>query len=181
MIDIKFPQKVAFPTSDEIQRAIAEILNDLAKKFVKEVQSNILSEKLTDRGVLLRSVKIVKQDPTELLVVSTDAKAPTLEFGRQPGIFPPVEPIKEWILRKGIQEQIEVTTPKELRAARRLLQKDAKKLATQIAWKIAKKIQKEGSEKRPFWMPAISTIEREDGRKGLTSMAKEILKKIYLK
>lgn len=181
MIDIKFPKNLVLPSSDEIQRSIAGIINDLATKFVKEVQSNILREKLTDRGVLLKSVKIVKLDPTEILVVSTEAKAPTIEFGRRPGSFPPVKTLEEWVLRKGIQEQIEVTTPKELRAARRLLRKDARKLATNIAWKIAKKIQKEGTKERKFWRPAISTIEREEGKKKLTDFAKQILSKIYLK
>ena len=74
-----------------------------------------------------------------------------------------------------------MTTPKELKAARRLLRKDARKLATNIAWKVAKKIQKEGTKERPFWKPAIETVEREEGKKKLTDFAKQILSKIYLK
>lgn len=181
MLEIKLPKKVALPNSNDIQRAITKLINDVAKNFVKEVQSNILKEKLIDRGILLKSVRIVKQDRNEVWAVSTDLKAPTLEHGRKKGIFPPVEPLAEWVIRKGIQPTIEVTTAAELKAARRLLRKDTKKLATQIAWRIAKKIQKDGTKARPFWVPAIKTVEREEAKKGLFDFAKDILKKIYLK
>lgn len=174
MIKIERPQKIKLPTSKILEQLITAEINNVAKSFVAEVQKNILDKDITDRGTLLRSIKIIKIDNLEIDVVSTDKKAIYIERGRLPGSFPPIESIREWLTRKGIQDVIKIETIEDLRRARRLLRKNAKKISTQIAFAVAKKIEKEGIEEKPFWRLAIATIEKQQDPKKIKELDKKI-------
>lgn len=167
------PPKIQLPKVKDLDQLITEEIEKIAKEFVARVQNNIIEEKLTDRGTLLKSIKILNISPTEKDVVSTDAKAIYIEKGRAPGTFPPILPLQEWIMRKGIGGG-EIKTPQDLKAARRLLRKNPKK----IAFMIAQKIKKEGIEAKPFWEPAIDWIEKKRAEKSIKKIGKKILEKI---
>lgn len=172
MLKIKMPPKIELPTDKTVQQLITKQLFEIAKSFVSKVQNNIVEQKIIDRGTLLKSVKILKIDENQLDVVNTDAKAIYIEKGRAPGTFPPVESLYEWIVRKGVGSDIKTT--KDLKAARRLLRKEPKKMA----FAIAKKIKKEGIKERPFWKPAITWIEEKRAEKILKNIGKKIIEKI---
>ena len=161
MIKLDVPGKLSLPTEKTITKSIKEILEDLARDFQAEVQKNILEKEIIDRGVLLKSIKILRPDNLERDVVSTVTHAPYLEFGRAKGKFPPIEPLKEWVIRKGLYEGTTPTTKPELVKVRKILRADRGQKAKSIAYAIAKSIEKRGQKARPFFRPAIKIIERK--------------------
>ena len=153
---IKLTTSGGLSIRSQIQQDVSRILEDLARDFLRKVQSNVLKQRAVDRGILLRSFRIQRPDPLTRRVVSTARHASAVEWGRPPGRLPPVGVIREWVIRKGIMRGAEQLS---LRARRRKLRTTP--LGWQVAWSVAKKIQRRGIEERPFWRPAIVEIERK--------------------
>lgn len=100
----------------EVKRSLVTIESG-AKQRVKVDQGelrNSISHQTSNRGLSGR-------------VGTNKVHGPPTEFGRRPGVMPPVEPIRRWAKRKGIDED--------------------------AAFPIARKIAREGTPPAPFLFP----------------------------
>lgn len=113
---------------------IDEKLDEIADDIFANSQQNLVDKQIIDMGTLLKSGNVNREFLDKTIIYSVPY-ADSIEFGRLPGHMPPVEPIVQWVLRKGIA-------------------KDEKE-ARQIAWAIATDIRTHGQDARPFLSPAI--------------------------
>lgn len=119
-------------------KSLAEALDfemdKIADQIFADSQNNIVQKNIIDEGTLLKSGTINRRFLNKEIVYDVPY-ADSIEFGRTPGSMPPVDPIKDWVRRKGIaRTETEVNS---------------------IAWAIAKDIKVNGQEPRPFLGPAI--------------------------
>ena len=119
---------------------IDEKLDELATEIFADSQDNIVQLDIVDEGTLLKSGNINREFLEKSIVYPVVYAEPT-EFGRLPGVMPPVGPIKAWIRRKGIAQN----------------EKDVNR----IAWAISQNIKKEGLMPRPFLSPAIEKAKNK--------------------
>ena len=206
MFEIKTPK---FPRIEmhNMRQIVTSMLEDLARGFQRDVQTNIVEEKLVDRGTLLRSIKILRPDPYERDVVSTASHGPYVELGQRPH-WVPIEPLTMWVYRKGLgyneaqaEEDYEkmvasATTIKrstdkpkplptmdemrkrEFNKVRRQLKQDNYKKARGIAYAISRYKSKHRTEARPFWRPAIAPAEQRAATME-KRIGKEILERVF--
>jgi len=121
-----------------ILNAIDQKMDKIAEDVFAKSQSNIVEKGIIDEGTLLKTGNL-NREFLEKTIVYPVPYADIIEFGRLPGSMPPVEPIKEWVMRK-----LMVTDEKE---------------ANQIAWAIAKDIKENGTVPRPFLGPAVESVK----------------------
>lgn len=124
-----------------VDQEIDDQLNEIVDKIFSESQENIIRYGAVDTGFMLRSGNINREFLVKEIIYSAPY-AVSVEFGREPGHMPPVEPIKKWLMRKFHMSE---------------------KKAENTAWAIAKKIQKSGTRARPFLRDAVRTIGAEYG------------------
>ena len=120
--------------ASELNGLLDEKLTEIAEFIFNESQQNIINQGLVDRGTLLASGQIIDNFLNKRIVY-TVPYADSIEFGRIPGIMPPIEPIKDWVRRKGLAAE--------------------EKQINSIAWAIAQDLKKNGTDPRPFMQPAI--------------------------
>jgi hypothetical protein len=131
MATINFKIKI---DKDQLMEFIDEKLDEIADDILANSQSIIVDKGIVDMGTLLKSGNINRDFLAKEIIYSVPY-ADQIEFGRLPGSMPPITPIKDWVLRKGIA-------------------KDEKE-ANSIAWAISQDIKMNGMEPRPFLGPAI--------------------------
>jgi len=123
-------------------KVLDEQMDEIIDFVFQKSQENIVSLGVTDRGTLLKSGQIIRKF-LDKRVVYTVPYADSIEFGRIPGIHPPVEPIVGWVRRKlGIKDE---------------------KKARSIAWAIATDLKKNGTQEKPYMRPAIKAAEIKYG------------------
>ena len=116
-----------------IELKVKDKVKEIAQQIFTISQENIIKMKAFDSGFLLRSGEVRDEGETVIIEYSCPY-AKVVEYGREPGHMPPVEPIKDWSKKKfGLSE----------------------KEATSRGWAIATKIKKEGVDARPFLRDAI--------------------------
>lgn len=124
-----------FKVSDkELGKLIDAKMDEIADQIFADSQQNIITKNIVDEGTLLNS-GIINRSFLDKEIAYNVPYADVIEFGRNPGTMPSVEPIVQWVLRKGI-----VKTEKEAR---------------RVAWAIAQDIKKNGQLPRPFLAPAV--------------------------
>ena len=111
-------------------------LDEITDNVFTNSQENIVQKGIVDEGTLLKSGNITRKF-LEKTITYGALHSDVIEFGRLPGTMPPLEPIKDWVRRKG-------------------LARDEKRIS-RIAWAIIQDIKKEGQTPRPFLSPAIET------------------------
>ena len=122
----------------EVDKAVDRMLDDFVDLIFAESQENFIRFKKWDTGFAARSGNVERRFLEKKIVYSAPYVA-AIEFGREPGSMPPVDPIYEWARRRlGMSES------------------EAKK----VAWAIAKKIEKEGIEPTPILRNAITTARK---------------------
>lgn len=115
-------------------------LQIIAEDIFTESQDNIIKQNIIDRGTLLKTGKINSTFLKKSIVYPTPY-ADEIEFGRPAGSFPPLEPLKNWIRRKGLVK------------GERAIQR--------FAFNIAKDIERNGKDPRPFLQPALDKVRHE--------------------
>ncbi len=101
---------------------------ETAEEIRDEARANVKELNAYDTGGLYESIGIrVSPKGLSVTVGATAKQAPYIEFGTAPH-FPPLQPIREWCLRKGMSER--------------------------AAFPIARRIAERGSPERPFLYPA---------------------------
>lgn len=137
----RFVRKVARALGDEGERAVVRALRSAAINLQGRVVSSIDSAEpfpAVDRGELRNSVATVEV-PQGALVQVQAPHAPPIEHGARP-FWPPLEPIKQWVLRKGLTSDADE--------------------AKQIAYRIASKFSKEGIAPRHYFAKAWDRFTR---------------------
>ena len=130
-----------FQNEQATDEAIDQMLNEIVDKIFSESQENIIRYGAVDTGHMLRSGNVNRKFLEKEIVYSAPY-AVSVEYGREPGSMPPVQPIKKWLMRKFHMREKE---------------------AENTAWAIAKKIQKSGTRARPFLRDAVNTVSAEYG------------------
>lgn len=125
---------------DAVAKLIDSWLDTVADRIFQLSQENIVQKEIVDEGTLLKSGNVNREFLHKQIVYSVPY-ADVIEFGRLAGSMPPVEPIKGWVLRKGITRD--------------------EKEAGSIAWAIAQDIKNNGLMPRPFLGPAIEQVKNE--------------------
>ena len=124
-----------FNLDDErILNAINDKMDEITDNIFANSQSIIVQKQLVDEGTLLKSGTI-ERDYLNKSITYGVSYAEEIEYGRSPGTMPPIEPIKQWIRRKGL-----VKTEAGV---------------NRFAFNIIKDIKANGQEPRPFLVPAI--------------------------
>lgn len=123
----------------DILDAIDARMDEIVDRIFADSQNIIVEKDIIDEGTLLKSGNINRDYLSKEIVYSVPY-ASVIEFGRTPGTFPPIEPIKQWLLRKLI-----VADEKE---------------AQRVAFLIARDIKLRGQEPRPFLVPAIERYKK---------------------
>ena len=122
----------------DINKIADAILDKVADKIFSDSQRNIIDKSITDEGTLLKSGNVVRE-PLKKTIVYSAPYADSVEFGRNPGSFPPIQPLIGWVMRKmGVRDV---------------------KRARSIAFAIANDIKKRGLMPRPFLGPAIENAK----------------------
>lgn len=127
--------------SKSVDMEVDDKLNEIIDAIFSESQENIVRYGAVDTGFMLRSGN-VNRVFLEKEIVYSAPYAISVEYGREPGSMPPVEPIKKWLMRKFHMKEKE---------------------AENTAWAIAKKIKKSGTRARPFLRDAVRTFSAEIG------------------
>lgn len=128
---------------DAILKAIDEKLDEIVDEVFADSQVIIVDKNIIDEGTLLKSGNIQREFLSKTITYSVPY-ADVMEFGRLPGSMPPVDPIKDWVRRKGLATE----------------EKDVNR----IAWAVAKDIEKNGMEPRPYLGPATEIMAAKLGR-----------------
>lgn len=118
-------RKLGIITEDDRRTAAVEV-----KRALVNIESGAKQRVKVDQGELRNG--IAHQTSNRGLsgrAGTNKVHGPPTEFGRRPGAMPPVEPIRRWAKRKGIDED--------------------------AAFAIAKKIAREGTPPAPFLFPAF--------------------------
>ena len=124
-----------------VDEALDEMLDNIADELFSESQENIERYGITDTGFMAGHVNVNRSFLRKEIVYSAPYAA-VIEFGREPGFMPPVEPIIKWLIRK-----LHMTEKK----------------AKRIAWAIAKGMERDGTKARPFLRDAINTVKFKYG------------------
>jgi len=78
-------------------------LEDIGQRFVDKIKDKFDSQNLNDTGEAKDSLSYKVEG--NKLIIEGKARALFLEFGRRPGTFPPIAPIRAWAIRKlGVSE-----------------------------------------------------------------------------
>lgn len=117
---------------DAVNRAIASA----ALKVESAAKKNLTANGSVDTGNA-RAKTLHSLNPAEIEgVVKTAAKyGAVIEFGRRPGTFPPVEPIRLWVRRKLKVQAADVKG---------------------VAYLVGRKIKQQGIKPRPYLEPAFN-------------------------
>ncbi|WP_457556329.1 hypothetical protein [Candidatus Pyrohabitans sp.] len=126
MISMKVEVELNEGVAEEWLEKLDAGLDDLAD-FIFERSQELVAQQSTDTGALLKSGR-VERGFLKKEVVYDAAYAAFIEYGTEPHM-PPVEPLKRWAKRHGMDEK--------------------------AGWAIAMKIKKEGTEPKPFLRPAF--------------------------
>lgn len=121
---------------DKLLKAIDSKLDEMTDSIFANSQNIIVQKNIIDEGTLLKSGDI-KRDFLNKEISYGVSYASDIEFGRSPGTMPPIEPIKDWVRRKGL-----VKTEAGI---------------NRFAYNIIKDIERNGQEPRPFLTPAIES------------------------
>ena len=126
----------------DLQGKVDELLHKIGERIAEVAREEIVKKNAIATGLLLKSIKVVKRSWKEYEVGSDCPYAPFVEYGTEPH-RPPFEAIYNWVRVKigGTEEE-----------------------ARKIAWKIVKKIEKEGTDPKPFLIPAVMEVFTENVR-----------------
>lgn len=136
--------------------SIGDTLEHYGKQIVESLKAKIAEKKLVASGGLLQSlkysVKIFGKDYVMHVGFSPEYEivASTMDSGRKKGDKVPIQPILEWMRRKGIKSDGLRAKQKELKTRGiKLKNKVVKKAVFEkaqesMAWAIAKKIERDG-------------------------------------
>ncbi len=140
---------------DQLPKAIEESVREIkerAAQIVLEEAQSIIESAIFDEGELAGSGRI-EVDEDDIQVLFDAPYAGSVEFGRDPGSRPPLEPILEWVKRRlGITDE---------------------KRARRVAWAICDRIEERGIPARPFLRPA-----RAKGAQYLQNAGAELERKL---
>jgi len=146
--------EVLVSVPDEMEAAAIRGLQATAYWLEGEAVGQLMETKpyaTDDTGELARSAKTTKL--RKGAVVSFDAPhAPFMEYGTRPH-FPPIAPLADWAIRKGMA--------------------DTQEEADEVALAVARKIAKHGIEPRHFLAKAVAEMKR---RRIVSRMIKDELK-----
>lgn len=118
-------RKLGILTDEERRVAAIEV-----KRGLVNIESGAKQRVKVDQGELRNSITHLTTNGGLSGVAGTNkVHGPPTEFGRRPGVMPPVEPIRRWAKRKGIDED--------------------------AAFAIALKIAREGTPPAPFLFPSF--------------------------
>jgi len=135
-------QAISTDRFDEVIRALPERVEEIiaqTAELVLEDAHNNLEQKEFDTASLERSGS-VESLAEGLGVMFEAAHAPWVEFGRDPGIRPPVKKVADWLMeKKGIR---------------------SRSYALTIASKFCDRVEKEGLPPSPFLRPARAKGEQ---------------------
>jgi len=124
----------------EIERVISDALNEVLDEIFTHSQENLYDMKAIDTGNLMKSgTPNFTEKPVGKFIHYQAPYAVPVEYGRNPGSYPPFEPIYKWVKRRlGVKNENE---------------------AKKIAWAIINKIKTEGVYPRPFMRKAIEQTQ----------------------
>lgn len=124
---------------DEMEEKAIRALREASARGVGRVTTEIQRSKAVNTGGLLQSVRT--ENVPKGAILSVDAPhAPFIELGTRPH-WPPDEPIREWVLRKGLAEDDE-----EL---------------DQVVFSIRRHIATFGTEPRHFFKKAMVGVKKD--------------------
>lgn len=127
--------EVPGPFTEALKKKLDRGLDDVAD-FILTASQELVP---VDTGNLKRS-GIIEREFLEKSIRYEAPYAEPVEYGRQPGFMPPVEPFIKWAHRHGSKDP------------------------ERAAWAIAIKIKNEGIPPRPFLRPALVQVEGQMGR-----------------
>lgn len=122
---------------DITRQTVAEVLHELGEEYVEELKERLANYDLEDSRLATSITFTVNGN---VLFINMADYATFVDKGRSAGKFPPLDAIREWIKRKGI----------EMEDGTGDLERDAKSLS----YLIGRKISEEGIEARPFIDPS---------------------------
>jgi hypothetical protein len=114
---------------------------------IESIRKNIIDKKIMATGRTQRSVQYRLMGEKALQIYAESGnRAPiqTLQYGREPGKMPPVAPIKEWIVAKGLSYSPIACKRKESKNWKAKYTPDERGLNS-LAWAIAMKIKRSGT------------------------------------
>jgi len=125
----------------QFEKKLSLAIREIADYFIQACSKQIESGQfpghkgvgLTYRGQLLQNLRIDQNEPLLKSVISDTPYSAALNFGRQPGKMPPVQPLEEWFRLKIHLDPAE---------------------AKKAAWALAHKIKNEGMDPKPFFTTA---------------------------
>jgi len=115
-----------------IGQVFDEVLDEIADFIVSEATVNLIKNKSSDTGFLMRSADIERKRNVRKVIFRAEY-ADFIEYGTPPHYISGYA-LEDWVRRKlGIKS----------------------KRARSVAWAIAKKISREGTDAKPFLRPAL--------------------------
>lgn len=125
-----------------------EGLVDYGQRIVDQAKANLKSNNSVATGLLRNSGRTIAQPDGTVDAGFYANYAEFVEYGRKAGGMPPVEPIYQWIRKKGAGRN------SALKAAAAFTGKTTDELARSAAWAIAISIKRHGTRPHPFLKPA---------------------------
>lgn len=125
---------------DQMLKIIDEYMDDFINSVFAKSQNNLVDDNKIDTGTLFKTANVNREFLSKEIVYPA-SYAESVEFGRNPGSMPPVDPLVKWVRRKlGVRNLQE---------------------AQSIAWAISKSIKKRGIAPVRFLRNAIEATEAE--------------------
>ena len=152
---IEIDAKTAQSTLDRLARINKDVeqkMNDFLKKESKILETKIKQELTKVKGVDTGQARNSIHGEVERMegrVKANALHASIIEYGRRPGKFPPIEPIRRWVQRKGLNIP---------------------------AFVVARKIAVSGVAPRPFFYPTWTNYKGTFNRH-LIALFKQIVQK----
>jgi len=122
--------------ANSIEEGLVKVAQHLGSEILSQASQNLIDGNHIDTGQLLQSGELILTNDGCIVKWGINY-ADYVEFGREPGSFPPIEPIYEWCKRK-------LNIPEEE--------------AKQVAFMICRKIEKQGIEPVAYARNAIDTV-----------------------
>lgn len=126
---------------DEVAKELNKKVQKIADRIFQLSQENLIEDGHIDTGTMLKTANINRGDGYAMITYPAEY-ADNIEYGRQPGTQPPLEPLIKWCRRK-------------------LKLKDDKE-AEKVAWAIVVSIKKRGIAPTRFMRNAIDQALAED-------------------
>lgn len=165
-----------------LSKELSGLLDRIGKQVLSDIRENLKSKQVTqygavqNTGLLAESLKYNVAGTKIQIIVSGKAVDYwfTVEVGRQPGRFPPIEPIRRWV------EQRRIGEPSKYPSTAFLIARKIAREGTEIWKQYGSKGQTTGIYQEPTTGAALDSIINEVAPKIREIIEKEIVTRFRL-